>query len=31
MERYTMQSFADDVAFVRDHLGVTKALVIGHA
>jgi pimeloyl-ACP methyl ester carboxylesterase len=30
-ERYTMPGFADDVAFVCDHLGVTKALVIGHS
>jgi pimeloyl-ACP methyl ester carboxylesterase len=31
VERYTMQGFADDVAFVCNHLGVTKALVIGHS
>jgi pimeloyl-ACP methyl ester carboxylesterase len=31
VERYSMPGFADDVAFVCDHLGVTKALVIGHS
>jgi pimeloyl-ACP methyl ester carboxylesterase len=31
VERYSMPRFADDVAFVCDHLGVTKALVIGHS
>ena len=30
-ERYTMQGFADDVAFVCGHLGLTKAVVIGHS
>jgi pimeloyl-ACP methyl ester carboxylesterase len=31
VERYSMPGFADDAAFVCDHLGVTKALVIGHS
>lgn len=30
-EHYTMQGFADDVAFVCGHLGLTKAIVIGHS
>jgi pimeloyl-ACP methyl ester carboxylesterase len=30
-EPYTMQGFADDVAFVRGHLGLTKLVVIGHS
>jgi pimeloyl-ACP methyl ester carboxylesterase len=30
-ERYTMPGFADDVAFVCDHLGLAKAVVIGHS
>ncbi|HEY1452753.1 MAG TPA: alpha/beta hydrolase [Roseiarcus sp.] len=31
VERYTMQGFADDVAFVCDHLGLAKVVVIGHS
>jgi pimeloyl-ACP methyl ester carboxylesterase len=31
VERYSMPGFADDVAFVCDHLGLRKALVIGHS
>ncbi len=31
VERYSMPGFADDVAYVCDHLGVTKALIIGHS
>jgi pimeloyl-ACP methyl ester carboxylesterase len=31
VERYSMPGFADDVAFVCEHLGVTKAVVIGHS
>src|SRR5271170_4112969 len=31
VERYTMQGFADDVAFVCDHLGLAEAIVIGHS
>jgi pimeloyl-ACP methyl ester carboxylesterase len=30
-ERYTMQGFADDVAFICDHLGLMQAVVIGHS
>jgi pimeloyl-ACP methyl ester carboxylesterase len=30
-ERYTMEGFADDVAFVCNHIGLAKALVIGHS
>ena len=30
-ERYTMQGFADDVAFICDHLGLGKVVVIGHS
>jgi pimeloyl-ACP methyl ester carboxylesterase len=30
-ERYTMQGFADDVAFVCDHLGLAKIVIIGHS
>ena len=30
-QRYTMQGFADDVAFVCGHLGLTKAVVVGHS
>jgi pimeloyl-ACP methyl ester carboxylesterase len=30
-ERYTMQGFADDVAFVCDHLGLGKVVVVGHS
>ena len=30
-EPYTMQRFADDVAFVCGHLGVKKVVVIGHS
>jgi pimeloyl-ACP methyl ester carboxylesterase len=31
VERYTMQGFADDVAFVCDHLGLKKVVAIGHS
>ena len=30
-ERYTMQGFADDIAFICDHLGLGKVVVIGHS
>jgi pimeloyl-ACP methyl ester carboxylesterase len=30
-ERFTMQGFADDVAFICDHLGLAKTIIIGHS
>lgn len=30
-ERYSMQGFADDIAFICDHLRLAKAVVIGHS